>query len=243
MPRARPHNSGDLDLLLGLRKTQWALVWLGLLNFTMCIIHVEQVLSDKRFVHSPDSIDPHPSRTLRVARFLDIAVSFLLGSFLITTAIKLHWKKLRPIEGRVQLKTCMLTVAITYFFGAAADFVQCHYQAGGIGPQCHGYSCLSISGSFLVAIAVMLVYGRIFVAFCLFSQSAYRIHWLIKQVHLEDPLERWSLMVMTWVVVLGVYPLILLFSEVKGCFVVITAMLTLALLRLDDHSVPCRKTA
>ena len=199
-----------LELQLSCWHAQSALVWLGLLNFTMFAIHVEQAMSDKRFVSSRDSTDPHPSRTLRFTRFLDIAVTFVLGAFLVPQAFNLYMKRLDPMVGSIRLKMCMLSVTMAYFFGAGADFVQCHYQAGGVGSQCNGYSCLHVSGAFLIALAVLWFHGRIFIAFCLFSQSVYRLLWLSRLAGVPD---RWSSMVMIWVVVLGIYPLVLHYTQ------------------------------
>jgi hypothetical protein len=205
----------DLVSLLDCMQAQWAFFFFGLCNYNMCVIHIEQAMSDQLFMYSRDSTDPHSSRTVRYARFLDIAASFFFGSFLLMSAVNLHSKRWSPTEVRKRLQTHMLIMAIAYFLGALADFVQCQYQAGGIGSQCNGYSCLYVASAFAISLAVLILDGRFFLSFCLVLESVYRLHWISKLEKTDAQPYRWSFMVMIWVVVLGFYPLVLHFSHLS----------------------------
>jgi len=208
-------NETHIEYALSTLAGQAAVGFFGLLNCNMFAIHLDQLVMETRFLYSPDSTDPHPSKTLRLVRVLDVAISLVWCVFLFALAGGLYSTKLDVGTARTRLQTSILSVTVVYFIGAALDFVQCHYQAGGIGSQCHGFSCLQVAGASLLALVVMQVHARFFMAFSLTLESVYRLHWLSKQensssVHGIEV----TCMVLAWVVFLAVYPIIMHYREI-----------------------------
>jgi hypothetical protein len=71
----------------------------------------------------------------------------------------------------------MVCAVIAYLLGAVADYLQCHFQAGGIGTHCNGTSCLRVAGATLVCFAVGRWRPRFLFLFCFGVQGALRLEW------------------------------------------------------------------
>lgn len=211
---------GHLDYALSTLAGQGALGVFALLNFNIFVIHLGQVTSDARFVYSPDSTDPYenPERTLRYVRVLDVCVSFGWGLFCAILSGSLFLKQMDVSTVRTRLQTSVLSVTVVYLVGAASDFGQCRYQAGGIGSRCHGVSCLQTAGACASALVVMQLHARFFLAFSFMVESGYRLNWLSKEENLSNAhgmeVSFRQSMVLSWVVLLAVYPIVLHYREI-----------------------------
>jgi len=176
--------------------------------------HVEQVSSDGRFVYAADAREPHSTRTLRLVRVLDVFVSFFFGGFLLVLGVGMCLQRVHSALAAQRLRCGMLIVAAAYVVGGVTDLLQCHFQAAGIGVHCNGNACFKVAASFLVCVAVMMLQTRLFIAFCLVLESAYRVWWLQRE-GTESSIGEWSLLVVGWIVVFAVYPLVVHFREMK----------------------------
>jgi len=193
-------------------SAQMAVVCFALFNFNMFLIHMEQLGGDHRFIYVPDANEAHPSRTLRVVRVIDVAVSFLFAMFLLVLGVGLCLNRLHSASAARRLRCGMLVVAAVYVVGGLTDMMQCHFQADGIGSHCNGYACFIVAGAFLVCVSVQMLHARWFWTFCLVTEAVYRLMWLRREGQ-RNSIGEWSLMVISWIVVFALYPLLVFFRN------------------------------
>ena len=205
-----PMNAPAFFAALDTGSAQLAVVCFALFNFNMFLIHMEQLGGDLRFIYLPDAREAHPSRTLRVVRVIDVAVSFLFGMFLLVLGVGLCLNRLHSASAARRLRCGMLVVAAVYVVGGVTDLMQCHFQASGIGSHCNGHACFIVAGAFLVCVAVQMLHARSFWMFCLVTEAVYRVMWLRREGQ-RNSIGEWSLMVTGWIVVFVLYPLVLFF--------------------------------
>lgn len=193
-------------------SAQLAVVCFALFNFNMFLIHMQQLGGDLRFIYLPDAYEAHPSRTLRVVRVIDVAVSFLFGTFLLVLGVGLSLNRLHSASAARWLRCGMLVVAAVYVVGGVTDLMQCHFQASGIGSHCNGHACFVVAGAFLMCVAVQMLHARCFWMFCLVTEAVYRVMWLQREGQ-RNSIREWSLMLTVWIVVLAISPLVSFFRH------------------------------
>jgi len=171
----------------------------------MFAIHVAQIISEKRFVYSPDSTDPHPLHIFRLVRALVVAISSTWGKYLLGLGGRLFLKQLDLATGSKRLQTSILSVSILYYLGALVDLGQCHHQAGGIGKECNGVACLKVA--FSLSLAVLMFRASCFWTFSLALESAYRVNWLRRPGNGSSVLgTEVSFIVHMWIMFCSAYP-------------------------------------
>lgn len=153
---------------------------LFLFSVNMMVIavgHWGQLATDERFVYAPDAPRPHKSETLRFVRVLDFVVVTCWSVVLAILAFSLHAKCITPAHGRRAVMCTMSMAVLIYLMGAAVDYLQCHFQAGGIGSHCHGFFCIQTAAATLVCVIVGHLRPRLLFMVCFGMQGALRLEW------------------------------------------------------------------
>ena len=199
-----------LDAALACRSGQACLLLFGVHMLVFAGIHCDQLLSEARFVPFPDRLLPHDSLTLRCVRVLDVVCCLCLGLLLTWLAIKLERGMISGHDGRNVLLHLLACLSAIYAVGALVDYVQCRYQGGGVGPQCHGYNCLRVSLITGATVAVGKYQPRFFCGVCFGGQGLYRLYWV-----LVEKREVWaSLAVLLTSSVLLLFPAVIYFEDI-----------------------------
>ena len=177
--------SGDGEFAL-VRSDRSALMFLYVFAanaFAVGCVHALLLDTPARFVQAPDEARPDDARVLRLVRVFDCLVNLLLSAQLIWCARALRRGSLSLAAARWYMIAGCAVMAGGYLVGAGVDYLQCHFQASGIGPQCSGLRCIYTASSVMgLAIFCGLFPRWLFVAtFC--AQGLYRMEWIRK---LED---------------------------------------------------------
>ena len=139
--------------------------------------HWGQLVTDERFVYEADALRPHHSETLRFVRVLDFVVLSTWSVLLAGLAWLLRSKRITPAHGRKAVMVSMAMAVLAYLFGAAVDYLQCHFQAGGIGSHCHGFFCIQTAALLSICVAVGTFHPRLLFMCCFGIQGALRLEW------------------------------------------------------------------
>ena len=175
------HGPNAVDMALACQGGQACVLFFGVQALVFAGIHIGQLLSEARFVSFPDRPLPHNPPTLRWVRVLDTVCSLCLGLVYATLAVRLRRKTISGYAGRNVLLQTLASLSAIYAVGALIDYVQCHYQGGGIGPHCHGYNCLQTSIVLAATAAVGEYQPRFFCGACFGGQGLYRLCWVMRE--------------------------------------------------------------
>ena len=170
-----------VDSALACHSGQACLLVFGAQKIVFAVVHTGQLLSVARFVSCPDQPLPHESLTLRWVRVLDILCSLGLGLSLARLSMRLRRKAISGCSGRKVLLQTIACVSAAYVVGALADYAQCHYQGGGIGPHCNGFNCLRVSMMLAAAVAVGQYQPRFFWSVCFGAEGLHRMWWVLSE--------------------------------------------------------------
>jgi len=170
---SHPHNKSAEAYTAG----QTCLLIFAINMMVVAIGHWQQLVSLHRFVYEPDAARPHKSETLRFVRMLDFAVNVCWSVTLTFVAGMLYTKRMTPSGGAKAVKLTMACAVVLYMIGAVADYLQCHFQAGGIGQRCHGLFCLQAAVLILFCLVVGHFRPRLLFMCCFTVQGALRLEW------------------------------------------------------------------
>ena len=174
---------GEMALVRSDRSALMFLYVFAANAFAVGCVHALLLDTPARFVQAPDEARPDDARVLRLVRVFDCLVNLLHSAQLFWCARALRRGSLSLAAARWYVIAGCAVMAGGYLVGAGVDYLQCHFQASGIGPECSGLRCIYTASSVMgLAIFCGLFPRWLFVAtFC--AQGLYRMEWIRK---LED---------------------------------------------------------